>query len=77
MGNDNEISAGYAWWIGFIIGLIVSGFVYLGLQWYYVTSLRALKKSAIEKGYAEMKLIKPTDTKAVFTWIEPKEKKDE
>ena len=50
----------------FVTGIVV-GFIITGCAiTFLVTTPR--QEEAIKRGYAEMKLEKPTDTKAVFTW---------
>jgi hypothetical protein len=50
-----------AFLIGLFTGIIVTGF-------FSMLSVGTLKKEAIKRGYAEMKLATPYDTKSVFTW---------
>jgi len=52
--------------VGLFIGFIVTGLLIL------IFTVDPLKKEAIKRGYAEMKLKTPYDTEAVFTWKEPK-----
>jgi hypothetical protein len=55
---------GSAFLVGLFTGILVTGL--LGL----ITTVDPLKKEAIKRGYAEMKLATPYDTKSVFTWKE-------
>jgi len=50
--------------VGLFIGFIVTGLLIL------IFTVDPLKKEAIKRGYAEMKLETPYDTEAVFTWKE-------
>jgi hypothetical protein len=52
----------------FLVGLFVGFFVTGGLMLSFTVD--PLKKEAIERGYAEMKLKTPYDTESVFTWKE-------
>jgi hypothetical protein len=52
----------------FLIGLLSGIFVTIILM--LIFTVDPLKKEAIKRGYAEMKLITPYDTEAVFTWKE-------
>lgn len=52
--------------LGFLIGLF-TGFIVTGLL-ILMFCVDPLKKEAIKRGYAEMKLATPYNTKAVFTW---------
>ena len=55
---------------GFLVGLF-TGFIVTGLLM-LIFCVDPLKKEAIKKGFAEMKLATPYDTEAVFTWKETK-----
>jgi hypothetical protein len=55
---------------GFLIGLF-TGFIVTGLL-ILMFCVDPLKKEAIKRGYAEMKLATPYDTESVFTWKEIK-----
>jgi hypothetical protein len=50
--------------VGVFIGFIITALLIL------ITVVDPLKKEAIKRGYAEMKLATPYDTKSVFTWKE-------
>lgn len=50
-----------AFLVGLFTGIIVAGFISM-------FSVGTLQKEAIKRGYAEMKLATPYDTKSVFTW---------
>jgi hypothetical protein len=52
----------------FLVGLFTGFFVTLLLM--LIFTVDPLKKEAIKRGYAEMKLATPYDTEAVFTWKE-------
>ena len=52
----------------FLIGLLSGIFVTIILM--LIFTVDPLKKEAIKRGYAEMKLKTPYDTEAVFTWKE-------
>jgi hypothetical protein len=53
------------------IGGVYAGFLLTGwLMFIFVVD--PIKKEAIKLGYAEMKPETPYDTKAIFTWKEPK-----
>ena len=55
---------------GFLVGLF-TGFFVTGLLMLNFT-VNPIKKEAIERGFAEMKLKTPYDTESVFTWKETK-----
>ena len=55
---------------GFLVGLF-TGFFVTGLLM-LLFAVDPLKKEAIKRGYAEMKLKTPYDTESVFTWKETK-----
>ena len=55
---------------GFLVGLF-TGFFITGFLMLLFTG-DPLKKEAIKRGYAEMKLKTPYDTESVFTWKETK-----
>lgn len=55
---------------GFLVGLF-TGFFFTWLL-ILMFCVDPLKKEAIKRGYAEMKLKTPYDTESVFTWKEPK-----
>lgn len=52
--------------VGLFIGFLVTGFVML------IFCVDPLKKEAIKRGFAEMKLATPYDRESVFTWKETK-----
>jgi hypothetical protein len=54
----------------FLVGLF-TGFLVTGLLMLIFT-VDPLRKEAIKRGYAEMKLKTPYDTESVFTWKETK-----
>jgi hypothetical protein len=56
----------HAFLVGLFVGFIVTGFLML------IFTVDPLKKEAIKRGYAEMKLKTPYDTESVFTWKETK-----
>ena len=58
----NESAHGFL--VGFFTGFFVTGFLML------IFTVDPLKKEAIKRGYAEMKLKTPYDTESVFTWKE-------
>lgn len=51
---------------GFLVGLL-TGFFFTGFLM-LIFAVDPLKKEAIKRGYAEMKLATPYDTESVFTW---------
>jgi hypothetical protein len=51
---------------GIFIGFSITALLML------IFTVDPLKKEAIKRGYAEMKLKTPYDTESVFTWKEPK-----
>ena len=55
---------------GFLVGLF-TGFFFTGFLMLIFT-VDPLKKEAIKRGYAEMKLKTPYDVEAVFTWKDAK-----
>ena len=55
---------------GFLVGLF-TGFFVTGLLM-LLFAVDPIKKEAIKRGYAEMKLKTPYDTESVFTWKETK-----
>ena len=55
---------------GFLVGLF-TGFFVTGLLM-LLFAVDPLKKEALKRGYAEMKLKTPYDTESVFTWKETK-----
>ena len=55
---------------GFLVGLFTGFFVTGLLMLLFVVD--PIKKEAIERGFAEMKLKTPYDTESVFTWKETK-----
>lgn len=61
--SDNPTGAFLA---GLLMGFLVTG---LAITIFVTNPMRL---EAINRGFAEMKLMKPTDTEAVFTWKEPK-----
>ena len=50
--------------VGLLTGFFITGFLML------IFTVDPLKKEAIKRGYAEMKLKTPYDTESVFTWKE-------
>jgi hypothetical protein len=60
-------SAEAAFLVGLFTGFLVTGLLMLITT---VDPLNPLKKEAIKRGYAEMKLATPYDTVSVFTWKE-------
>ena len=60
----NESAHGFL--VGLVAGFFITGFLILTL------TVDPLKKEAIKRGYAEMKLKTPYDTKSVFVWKETK-----
>ena len=50
--------------VGLFVGFFVNGFLMLAF------TVDPLKKEAIKRGCAEMKLATPYDTESVFTWKE-------
>jgi hypothetical protein len=55
---------------GFLVGLFIGFLVTVLLMLAFTVD--PLKKEAIKRGYAEMKLKTPYDVEAVFTWKEAK-----
>jgi hypothetical protein len=51
---------------GFFVGFSITALLMI----FFVVD--PIKKEAIKRGYAEMKLKTPYDTESVFTWKEPK-----
>ena len=58
----NESALGFL--VGLFVGFFITGFLIL------IFTVDPLKKEAIKRGFAEMKLKTPYDTEAVFTWKE-------
>lgn len=56
--------------LAFLCGLFV-GFFVTGLLM-LLFAVDPIKKEAIKRGFAEMKLATPYDTESVFTWKETK-----
>ena len=54
----------------FIGGIFIGFSITAHLMIFFVVD--PIKKEAIERGFAEMKLNTPYDTKSVFTWKETK-----
>ena len=49
-------------WVGFLFAALLM----------FIFVVDPIKKEAIKRGFAEMKLKTPYDTESVFTWKEPK-----
>ena len=60
----NESAHGFL--VGLFTGIFITGLLML------IFTVDPLKKEAIKRGYAEMKLKTPYDIKSVFTWKETK-----
>ena len=58
--------SGHGILVGLLTGFFITGFLML------IFTVDPLKKEAIKRGYAEMKLKTPYDTESVFTWKETK-----
>jgi hypothetical protein len=56
--------------VAFIGGIFIGFYITTLLVIFFVVD--PIKKEAIERGFAEMKLNTPYDTKSVFTWKETK-----
>jgi len=56
--------------VSFIVGIFIGFYITTLLAIFFVVD--PIKKEAIERGFAEMKLKTPYDTESVFTWKETK-----